>query len=217
MTFQSGQFPSVKVTLSHGEYREPAAPGSASEIIVKLTDKRVFGLINGKETGAVMLVTESGGSGTFYDLALLSKEAEEWVNTDTILLGDRVNVQVIKIKNNHIVISMITHDPNNPMCCPTHEVVKTFAIKENKLVPVTDEPSKKDITGITGKPWKWEQTLYNNDTKTMPANPRYTLTLHPDGTVDVLADCNRGNGTSVKGRQQHFDKHNAYNQGNMSA
>lgn len=199
MTFLSRWFPSGKVALSHGEYREPAVPGSASEIIIKLTDKRAFGLINGAETGAVVLVTDSGGSGTFYDLALLTKGAEGWVNTDTILLGDRVKVQSVEIKNDHIIISMITHGPIDPMCCPTREAVKTFAVKKSKIVPLTDDPMKNDIPEIIGIVWKWEQTIYNNDTRTIPAEPdHYTLTLHPDGKVDVRADCNRGGGMYAK-------------------
>jgi heat shock protein HslJ len=199
MTFLSGWFPSGRVTLSRGEHREPAAPDSVSEIVVKLTDKRAFGLIHGRETGAVVLVTDAAGSGTFYDLELLTKEADGWVNTDTVYLGDRVTIRTIEIKNNYIVVSMITHGPDDPMCCPTLEAVNGFTVKENRLVPVTDEPSTANRPEIIGTVWKWEQTLYNNDTKTSPANPnQYTLTLHSDGKVDILADCNRGGGTYVK-------------------
>ena len=135
MTFLSSWFPSGKVKLSHGEYREPAAPGSAAVIVVTLSDKQVFGLINGRQTGAVVLVTETGGSGTFYDLALLVKEAAGWVNTDVVLLGDRVEVHAIEIVDDTIVISMKTHGPEDPMCCPTYEVTKRFTMRENRLVP----------------------------------------------------------------------------------
>ena len=52
---------------------------------------------------------------------------------------------------------------------------------------------------IIGKVWKWEQTLYNNDTITIPAEPdQYTLKLQPDGTAEVQAGCNRGGGTYSK-------------------
>jgi len=136
MTFLSRWFTSGKVTLSHGEHHEIVSPSSASEIVIKLTDKRAFGMVNGRETGAVVLVTTSGGSGTFYDLQLLIKEEEKWVNTDTFLLGDRVNVRAIEIKNDQIIISMMSHGLNDPMCCPTLEVVNKFRVKKNKLVPV---------------------------------------------------------------------------------
>jgi heat shock protein HslJ len=138
MTFLSTWFPSGRVTLSHGEYHEAAAPGSASSIVVRLTGKKAFGLVNGRQTGAVVLVTAPGGSGTFYDLALLIKEAEGWVNTDDVLLGDRVKVHSVEIKDNFIVIAMTMHGPVDPMCCPTLEVEKRFAVHGNRLVPAVD-------------------------------------------------------------------------------
>lgn len=154
MTFLSKWLPLGKVTLSHGEHRETVVPGSTSEIVVKLTDKRAFGMVNGRETGAVVLVTTSGGSGTFHDLQLLTKDAEGWVNTDTVFLGDRVKIRTVKIKSDQIVIVMRTHGPNDPMCCPTLEVVNKFTVKKNKLVPVADVPSTKNIPEIGSSDWK---------------------------------------------------------------
>jgi len=43
--------------------------------------------------------------------------------------------------------------------------------------------------------WKWQQTLYNNDTKAVPHTPEnYTLKLFPDGKVSIRVDCNVGGG-----------------------
>jgi heat shock protein HslJ len=43
--------------------------------------------------------------------------------------------------------------------------------------------------------WRWQQTLYNNDTKSIPLAPEnYTLKLLPDGKVSIRADCNLGGG-----------------------
>jgi hypothetical protein len=73
ITVRSGRFPSGAVTLRNGEYRDPAAPGSAAATVVKLTDLRAFSAVNGRDAAAVVIVTNSGGSGTFFDLALLVK------------------------------------------------------------------------------------------------------------------------------------------------
>jgi hypothetical protein len=145
MTFLSTWVPSGKVTLSHGEYREPAAPGSALEIIVRLSDKKVFGMVNGRETGAAVIFTSAGGTGTFYDLALLVNEAEGWVNTDTVLLGDRVKVHSVEIKDDHVVVAVTTHGPHDPRCCPTIEVKKRFAIEGNHLVSVAEGGDGRDM------------------------------------------------------------------------
>ena len=153
MTFMSTWFSSGKVTLSDGEYREPAAPGSASETVVMLSDKRVFGLINRKDTGAVVLVTSAGGTGTFYDLALMIKETGGWVNRDVAFLGDRVKVHSVEIRDNHFVITMTTHGPGDAMCCPTLEVEKLFAVEGNRLVPVAGDTQKKEHKSHGRKLW----------------------------------------------------------------
>ena len=153
MTFMSTWFPSGKVTLSDGEYREPAAPGSASETVVKLSDKRAFGLIDRRDTGAVVLVTSAGGTGTFYDLALLIKEPGGWVNRDVAFLGDRVKVHSLEVKDNHFVITMTTHGPGDAMCCPTLEVEKFFAVEGNRLVPVAGDTRKKEHKSQGRKLW----------------------------------------------------------------
>jgi len=195
MTFLSTWFPSRKVTLSLGEYREPAAPGSASEIVVRLSDMKAFGMIAGKEEGVVVLVTSTAGSGTFYDLALLTKEPGGWVNTDTVPLGDRVKVHSVEIENDEIVVAMTTHGPDDPMCCPTLEVKKRFAVRGNRLVSPAGKVTNKE-TPITGTVWHWVHTLYNDDRKTVPADPQnYTVQFLEDGTLNVKADCNRKGGT----------------------
>ncbi|UCD36298.1 MAG: META domain-containing protein [Nitrospiraceae bacterium] len=200
MTFISTWFPSGSVTLSRGEYRAPAAPGSASETVVKLSDKRAFGTMEGKETGAVVLVTDPGGSGTFYDLALLIKEEHGWVNTDVVQLGDRVKVNSIEIRDDATVISMKTHGPGDPMCCPTLWTEKRFTVQGNRFVPFAGGPEEKNAGEITGTVWQWVQTLYNNDTKAVPVDPRnYTVQFLEDSTLTVKADCNQKGGTySIK-------------------
>ncbi len=202
MTFLSKWLPAGKLTLSGGEHRESAAPDSASEIMVKLSDKKEFGVINGRQSGAVVLMTDLGGSGTFYDLALLSKEAEGWVNRDISFLGDRVKVHTIEIKNNEIVVSMTTHGPGDPMCCPTLEVKKRFTVQEDRLVPVA-ESNKEEDSRIIGTVWQWVQTLYNNDSKNVPAKPEnYTIQFLEDGKINVKADCNlKGGVYSTDGKR----------------
>jgi len=61
-------------------------------------------------------------------------------------------------------------------------------------------PEKADITGVV---WKWEQTRYNNDQQTIPAEPsHYTVEFMPDGKLHVRADCNRvGGNYSLEGKR----------------
>jgi heat shock protein HslJ len=55
---------------------------------------------------------------------------------------------------------------------------------------------KEEKPSLTDTIWHWQRSLYSNDTENVPADPdRYTLTLKPDGRVNIRADCNRGGGT----------------------
>ncbi len=131
--------PSAKVQLKEGDNPERRAPGSAEEMAVKPAGKRAFGFLNGRPAAAVVLITDPGGSGTFYALALLFKNADTWVNVDTLFLGDRVRLQGVGIQENEIVVNMIVHGPGEPMCCPTLQVIKRFTVRENRLVATGEE------------------------------------------------------------------------------
>ena len=134
MTFQSKVFQAGPVTLTQGEYRASAAPESASEVVVRLTEKRAFGALSGKSVGVIVVVTTMDGTGTFYELALLIESARGWTNTDTVLLGDRVKVYSVAIERDCVAVAMTTHGPQDPMCCPTLEMIKYFAVRNDRLV-----------------------------------------------------------------------------------
>ena len=131
--------PSAKVQLKEGDNPERRAPGSAEETAVKPAGKRAFGFLNGRPAAAVVLITDPGGSGTFYALALLFKEAERWVHVDTCSWGIGSGCKTSNIEGNEIVISMTVHGPGEPMCCPTLRVRKHFTVRENRLVGVSEE------------------------------------------------------------------------------
>jgi hypothetical protein len=126
--------PSGTVTLTNGEHRQPAAPGSATEIVVKLTDPIAHGAMNGRPTAAVVLVTEPGGSGAFYELAVVQLQGARPVNVATTLLGDRIKVEAIAIQNDQIVVDMVAHAPTDPLCCPTQRQRVTYELQGDQLI-----------------------------------------------------------------------------------
>jgi len=64
------------------------------------------------------------------------------------------------------------------------------------LARLTTDRGEKDIPEIAGTVWQWEQTLYNDDRKVVPADPKnYTVQFQEDGTLNVKADCNMKGGT----------------------
>lgn len=135
MEYMSEWTESGTAPLVDGEYREQAAPGSASEIVVRLTEHVAYGqLADGREAAAVILVTETGGSGTFYDLAIVVEEDGQPVNVATTLLGDRVKIENLAFVGGEILVEMVTQGPDDPMCCPTQRVVQTYELQGDELV-----------------------------------------------------------------------------------
>jgi heat shock protein HslJ len=203
IVFLSSWTKSGKVQLVNGEYREPAAPGSATQTVVKLTDHIAVGKLGRKDAAAVILVTDPGGSGTFYDLALLLRAPQGWMNQDVAFLGDRIKIHSLAITDNHIVVDMTKPGPGEPLCCPILHVVQRFVLRDDRLVETSTEARRTVDQKLIGTVWKWQQTLYNKDTKALPPNPdHYNLKLLPDCKVNIRADCNRGGGVyTLDGRK----------------
>ena len=62
-----------------------------------LSDAVAFGDLDndGYEDAAVVTITDPGGSGTFYDLAVVMEEGGQPVNVAIAPLGDRVQIQAV--------------------------------------------------------------------------------------------------------------------------
>ncbi len=136
--YQTQWIPEGVVRLENGEYRAPAAPGSASEIVVALTEYIVTGDLDGEPAAAVILHSSGGGSGTFYELHVMVARDGQPHDVAWTQLGDRVQINSLAIEKNEIVVDMITQGPDDPMCCPTQQVVQTYALEGESLVQTTN-------------------------------------------------------------------------------
>ena len=134
--YQSEWPASKKAKLTDGTYQEEIVPGAASKLIIKLSDHVAFGDLNGDGTddSAVILVTSSGGSGTFFDLACVINDNGTPKHVATEQLGDRVKLKSIAIKSGEIMVEMVTHGPKDPMCCPTLNATQTYKLQGDKLI-----------------------------------------------------------------------------------
>ena len=196
VSFLSSWTASGNARLTNGVYREPAAPGSTADLVIQTTGDIARGDMNGIPSAAVILTTNAGGSGTFFDLALLQWRSSAWVNTDTAELGDRVAVHSVIIEKNTIRVDLTTHGPGDPMCCPSLRMERYYIIQKNRLTERRAASQPAATSSIVGRVWKWQHSRYNNDTESVPSNPdQYTFELLPDGNIGVRADCNRAGGT----------------------
>ena len=127
------------VQLANGVYTETVAPDSAMVTSIQLTDFITVGELNGQPAVAAILVSNGGGSGVFYDLAVATQQDGQWTNVATTFLGDRVAINSLAIANNLVVVDMVTQGPNDPMCCATMQVVNSYELQGNQLIQVSSE------------------------------------------------------------------------------
>jgi len=124
------------VQLSNGEYAEPIE-NSAAYLIVRLTNIAVFSDLDGDgiEEAAVVLITDTGGSGTFYDLAVVKNHEGELINTALTTLGDRVQINSLTVEDGDlIVVDMLAAGPDDPLCCPNTPVVQRYQLDGGTLI-----------------------------------------------------------------------------------
>jgi heat shock protein HslJ len=186
---------SGQAVLTDGEYRESIVPGSATKIVVILSDRMAFGYTSdGKPLAAVILITDPGGSGTFYSLAAVFEQDGKPVNIATTLLGDRVKINSLAAKGDEMVVDMITQGPDDPFCCPTQRVVQTYALQGDQWVQTSSKVLGGAGTGtaipLEGTLWKLDGYL-NSQGEWVSVLPGTEVTAKFDaGQVGGSAGCN---------------------------
>jgi hypothetical protein len=121
---------SGRAPLRDGQYREPAAPGSVTEVRVSVLDLVASWSQGGTRYAAVVLATDPGGSGTFYDLAVVEARAGRAVHLTSTELGDRVRVESLTVRPEadraELDVGLVGHASGDPQCCPTRRVTRRF-------------------------------------------------------------------------------------------
>jgi hypothetical protein len=123
--------------LTDGKYEEEIVPGAASKLfIVVYPDMHAFGDLNGDgvDDAAMVLATSGGGSGTFISLEAVLNDKGTPKHVATTMLGDRAQIKSVVIASGEISVEMVTHGPDDPMCCPTQEVTERYKLEGDTLV-----------------------------------------------------------------------------------
>ncbi len=190
--------------LTDGAYSEPAAPGSATETkVMLLPDYTIYGQLNGQDIAAVVLATDAGGSGTFYNLHVMVSGDGQPAEVASTFLGDRVQINSITIKDNQIVVDMVQAGPDDPMCCPTQRVVKTYELQGDQLVETSSQVVEGEGGPTTLEGTSWILTTLNG-AEPLP-DTTITASFEADGNLAGSDGCNRYGATyQVNGDQITF-------------
>jgi len=100
----------------------------------------IIGDLNGDGVGdvAFLLTQNSGGSGTFYYVAVALKTVEGYQGTNAVFLGDRIAPQTTEIHNEEVIVNYADRKPDEPMTAnPSVGVSKYFKVANSRLVEIT--------------------------------------------------------------------------------
>ena len=127
------------VTLVNGKAEVEAAPGSASKITTTYFGNEAVGDLNGDGTPdtAFLLTQSTGGSGTFYYVAVALKTSKGYQGTNAVLLGDRIAPQTTQIKDGQLIVNYADRAAGEPMTAsPSVGVSKYLKVSGNQLIEV---------------------------------------------------------------------------------
>lgn len=140
---RSASYPSAyleegAVRLEKGTYED-----SARRVAVFMLPEYAIGDLDsdGAPDAAVLLATNTGGSGTFEDLSAVLNRDGEPDAVAGFFLGDRVRVERIRIVEGTIEVEVTMHAPADPMCCPTMKTTRRFRFEDGALEEI-DPPSE---------------------------------------------------------------------------
>jgi hypothetical protein len=132
-----GVDPVLEVTLDNGEFVD-----EEERIRAILGENWIArGDLDGDGRGdvAVVLYFDTGGSGNFREFLALSSVDGEPALLGGAFVGDRQRIEAFGIAEQTLIVQMITHAPDDPMCCPTQRVLDRYALRDGELVRVSRE------------------------------------------------------------------------------
>jgi hypothetical protein len=127
------------VKLNNGIAETEIVPDSASKNITRFFGNEVFVDFNNDnlKDAAFLLTQNNGGSGTFYYLVAAIKNADGYVGTNAILIGDRIAPQTTEFRDGEIIVNYADRKIDEPMTSqPSLGVSRYFKINEGLLVEV---------------------------------------------------------------------------------
>ena len=117
------------IQLSNGSYQDSA--GGLEVHLIKSATGDLDG--DGRSDAAVVLASEAGGTGTFVDLFAVLDKPSGPLTRGPASLGDRVKVDSMRVVDRAIKLHLLTHGPDDPLCCPTQHSVETFLLRADSL------------------------------------------------------------------------------------
>lgn len=181
----------VKLVAGEWEGREEGGPMRAS--VTLLATPLLIGDLtrDGKPDAVAALRTSGGGSGSWTEFAVVSREPAGLVTKGTAHLTDRAQIRSLRLEGDTLVADVIESGETDPSCCPGDLATHRWVMKDGKLEPVAHIRSGR-LTSAVLSGTSWTLTEWNRD-EPAPTEPALTLTFTPEG-VTGEAGCNSFHG-----------------------
>lgn len=136
LTYPSELGPKGGVQLRHGMFEAKQTGDATAPLVVRLTPHIAEGDLDGdgRVDAAVILESDSGGSGSFMDLAAVLNTPEGLKPVATIDLGDRTEIRSIAVNQRVVAIELLGHGPEDPVCCPTQLQRREYRLEGQRWI-----------------------------------------------------------------------------------
>ena len=134
--------------LTDGLYNAAAAPGSATRVMAEVFGRPLFVDLDqdGDEDAVVVILYDSGGSGTFYYIAAAINQNGSYSGTPGYLLGDRIIAQAVEYSNGVLTAHYLDRRPGEPMSAqPTVRTELLLRLTGGKLIPVASHTAEEQV------------------------------------------------------------------------
>jgi hypothetical protein len=137
------------IQLENGVFREAKDPDQATRTVVMLTRYVAFGDLDGDGVGdaVAVLETDPGGSGIFFELVAVVASESGPHQVASASLGDRTDVEDLKLADGVIRLDLITHGPEDPLCCPTAREARRYRLIGDTLAAQADDGNPPLVQG----------------------------------------------------------------------
>ena len=180
------------VTLRNGlwEGTPPPGGGASREVVELLERPRLQNDFDGDgpEEVVVLLTSSGGGSGVFLNLAVVEGTAEGVGSRAVTLVGDRVQVRGARADGPFVVLDLVQHGEDDPLCCPGDLATRVWRVEGSQLRQVREE-----ITGrlhpdlLAGS--EWVLRMWPKGEAALP-EPEISLVFER-GQISGHSGCNR--------------------------
>lgn len=181
-----------KIRLKRGVSKIKLDKNSATKLITQYTGTNVVGDINGDgaDDMAIILSQQSGGNEIRYYASVISSEKGKYKSSNTVFIGDRINVYSIALNNGNIMMEYADlPKEDTTVFAPTVLLSKILKFESGVL------SQKQNEISLFGRSWKWKKTIMNNGKSTVPNNEdAFSLFFGDDGKIFITTDCNTFSG-----------------------